>query len=146
MQYKYVIVLTVITIVMVLLCRLRNCDRQFRKIEVKGRVINMLLFPVTIYGKTTIGSMIICTSYEILIALALFLIFMANIKISTICYFWGTFQIFSGSIAGACENFVEWKKQEDIRKKNTCLTLGIFFVIAAIIFLTLQIFDFIEVS
>lgn len=53
--------------------------------------------------------------------------------------------MFSVCIAAMCENFVEWKKQEETRKKNTYFILGIFLAIASIAYLTMQIHEFLEV-
>ena len=74
MQNRYIIILTVTTIIIILLCRLRNNDRKFRMIEVNGKLKSVLLFPVMIYKQTTIGSLIICISYEVLIVLSMILI------------------------------------------------------------------------
>lgn len=145
MQNRYIIILTVTTIIIILLCRLRNNDRKFRMIEVNGKLKSVLLFPVMIYKQTTIGSLIICISYEVLIVLSMILIYAVKVNKSTVCYFWGTLQMFSVCIAAMCENFVEWKKQEETRKKNTYFILGIFFAIASIAYLTMQIHEFLEV-
>ena len=114
-------------------------------IEVNGKLKSVVLFPVMIYKQTTIGSLIICISYEVLIVLSMILIYAVKVNKSTVCYFWGTLQMFSGCIAAMCENFVEWKKQEETRKKNTYFILGIFFAIASIVYLTMQIHEFLEV-
>ena len=145
MQNRYIIILTVTTIIIILLCRLRNNDRKFRMIEVNGKLKSVLLFPVMIYKQTTIGSLIICISYEVFIVLSMILIYAVKVNKSTVCYFWGMLQMLSVCIAAMCENFVEWKKQEETRKKNTYFILGIFFSIASIVYLTMQIHEFLEV-
>ena len=63
MENRSIITFTIITIGLILIFRLRNKDRQFTKIEVNGKLSNILLFPVAIYGETTIMSMIICIIY-----------------------------------------------------------------------------------
>ena len=73
MENRNIITFTIITIGLILIFRLRNKDRQFTKIEVNGKLSNILLFPVAIYGETTIMSMIVCISCEILFVLSMFL-------------------------------------------------------------------------
>lgn len=80
MQNRYIIILTVTTIIIILLCRLRNNDRKFRMIEVNGKLKSVLLFPVMIYKQTTIGSLIICISYEVLIVLSMILIYAVKVN------------------------------------------------------------------
>ena len=85
--------LIITTIVMILACRVRNCDERFRRIVINGKIRNLFLFPVAVYNQTTIFSMVVCVSYEMLIGVALFSIYLLNAKASTVCFFWGAFQI-----------------------------------------------------
>ena len=72
MPNRYIIMLTITTIGMILACRVRNCDERFRRIVINGKIRNLFLFPVAVYNQTTIFSMVVCVSYEMLIGLALF--------------------------------------------------------------------------
>ena len=94
MPNRYIIMLTITTIGMILACRVRNCDERFRRIVINGKIRNLFLFPVAVYNQTTIFSMVVCVSYEMLIGLAIFSIYLLNAKASTVCFFWGAFQIF----------------------------------------------------
>lgn len=94
MPNRYIIMLTITTIGMILACRVRNCDERFRRIVINGKIRNLFLFPVAVYNQTTIFSMVVCVSYEMLIGLALFFIYLLNAKASIVCFFWGAFQIF----------------------------------------------------
>ena len=49
-------------------------------IEVNGKLKSVLLFPVMIYKQTTIGSLIICISYEVLIVLSMILIYAVKVN------------------------------------------------------------------
>ena len=86
--------LIITTIGMILACRVRNCDERFRRIVINGKIRNLFLFPVAVYNQTTIFSMVVCVSYEMLIGVALFSIYLLNAKASIVCFFWGAFQIF----------------------------------------------------
>lgn len=94
MPNRYIIMLIITTIGMILACRVRNCDERFRRIVINGKIRNLFLFPVAVYNQTTIFSMVICVSYEMLIGVALFSIYLLNAKASTVCFYWGAFQIF----------------------------------------------------
>lgn len=83
--------LIITTIGMILSCRVRNCDERFRRIVINGKIRNLFLFPVAVYNQTTIFSMVICVSYEMLIGVALFSIYLLNAKASTVCFFLGSF-------------------------------------------------------
>ena len=78
MPNRYIIMLTITTIGMILACRVRNCDERFRRIVINGKIRNLFLFPVAVYNQTTIFSMVVCVSYEMLIGLALFSIYLLN--------------------------------------------------------------------
>ena len=95
MENRSIITFTIITIGLILIFRLRNKDRQFTKIEVNGKLSNILLFPVAIYGETTIMSMIVCISCEILFVLSMFLMYVLKVDKLFVCFFWGVFQILS---------------------------------------------------
>jgi len=87
MENRSIITFTIITIGLILIFRLRNKDRQFTKIEVNGKLSNILLFPVAIYGETTIMSMIICISCEILFVLSMFLMYVLKVDKLFVCFF-----------------------------------------------------------
>ena len=91
MENRSIITFTIITIGLILIFRLRNKDRQFTKIEVNGKLSNILLFPVAIYGETTIMSMIVCISCEILFVLSMFLIYVLKVDKLFVCFFLGCF-------------------------------------------------------
>ena len=110
MQNRYIVILTIVTIVIIFSCRLRNIDGQFRKIAINGKIKNILLFPVTIYGQSTIGSIIICISYEVLIVLSMFLMYVFKVDKAMVCCFWGILQVCCAAIAASSESFFEWRK------------------------------------
>ena len=87
MENRSIITFTIITIGLILIFRLRNKDRQFTKIEVNGKLSNILLFPVAIYGETTIMSMIVCISCEILFVLSMFLMYVLKVDKLFVCFF-----------------------------------------------------------
>ena len=145
MQNRYIIILTVTTIIIILLCRLRNNDRKFRMIEVNGKLKSVLLFPVMIYKQTTIGSLIICISYEVLIVLSMFLMYVFKVDKAMVCCFWGILQVCCAAIAASSESFFEWRKRKGSEKKITYFLLGVLFAIASIIFFVMQMYDLIEV-
>ena len=118
MPNRYIIMLTITTIGMILACRVRNCDERFRRIVINGKIRNLFLFPVAVYNQTTIFSMVVCVSYEMLIGVALFSIYLLNAKASTVCFFWGAFQIFFACVAATVECFAEWKKQKEMKEKR----------------------------
>lgn len=94
MPNRYIIMLTITTIGMILACRVRNCDERFRRIVINGKIRNLFLFPVAVYNQTTIFSMVVCVSYEMLIGLALFSIYLLNAKASIVCFFGELFKYF----------------------------------------------------
>ena len=145
MQNRYIVILTIVTIVIIFSCRLRNIDGQFRKIAINGKIKNILLFPVTIYGQSTIGSIIICISYEVLIVLSMFLMYVFKVDKAMVCCFWGILQVCCAAIAASSESFFEWRKRKGSEKKITYFLLGVLFAIASIIFFLMQMYDLIEV-
>ena len=117
--------LIITTIVMILACRVRNCDERFRRIVINGKIRNLFLFPVAVYNQTTIFSMVVCVSYEMLIGVALFSIYLLNAKASMEC-------------------FAEWKKQEEMKEKIKYFILSICFMIASIAYLIMEICEYLE--
>ena len=111
--------LTITTIGMILACRVRNCDERFRRI-------------------------VVCVSYEMLIGVALFSIYLLNAKASTVCFFWGAFQIFFACVAATVECFAEWKKQKEMKEKIKYFILSICFMIASIAYLVMEICEYLE--
>ena len=127
--------LIITTIVMILACRVRNCDERFRRIVINGKIRNLFLFPVAVYNQTTIFSMVVCVSYEMLIGVALFSIYLLNAK---------AFQIFFACVAATVECFAEWKKQEEMKEKIKYFILSICFMIASIAYLIMEICEYLE--
>ena len=125
--------------------RLRNKDRQFTKIEVNGKLSNILLFPVAIYGETTIMSMIICISCEILFVLSMFLMYVLKVDKLFVCFFWGVFQIFFIFIGAGVESLAECKIQEKKGQKIFWFLFGIIMIVAPTIWMVSQIREFLEV-
>lgn len=143
MQDRYIIILTVVALLMIAACRVRNNDRKFSKIEVKGRFSRILLLPVTIYEKTTIMSMVICISYEVLVFLALLAIYVLNVRKNLVCYFWGVLEIFFLFFSISCEAFAERKNTERKGEKVGYTMATILFAIVSVTFLIAQILKFI---
>ena len=136
---------TIITIGLILIFRLRNKDRQFTKIEVNGKLSNILLFPVAIYGETTIMSMIVCISCEILFVLSMFLMYVLKVDKLFVCFFWGVFQIFFVFIGAGVESLAECKIQEKKGQKIFWFLFGIIMIVAPTIWMASQIREFLEV-
>ena len=113
--------LIITTIGMILACRVRNCDERFRRIVINGKIRNLFLFPVAVYNQTTIFSMVVCVSYEML-----------------------AFQIFFACVAATVECFAEWKKQEEMKEKIKYFILSICFMIASIAYLVMEICEYLE--
>jgi len=111
---------------------------------INGKIRNLFLFPVAVYNQTTIFSMVVCVSYEMLIGVALFSIYLLNAKASTVCFFWGAFQIFFACVAATVECFAEWKKQEEMKEKIKYFILSICFMIASIAYLVMEICEYLE--
>lgn len=144
MPNRYIIMLIITTIGMILACRVRNCDERFRRIVINGKIRNLFLFPVAVYNQTTIFSMVVCVSYEMLIGVALFSIYLLNAKASIVCFFWGAFQIFFACVAATVECFAEWKKQEEMKEKIKYFILSICFMTASIAYLVMEICEYLE--
>lgn len=131
MENRSIITFTIITIGLILIFRLRNKDRQFTKIEVNGKLSNILLFLVAIYGETTIMSMIVCISCEILFVLSMFLMYVLKVDKLFVCFFWGVFQIFFVFIGAGVESLAECKIQEKKGQKIFWFLFGIIMIVAA---------------
>ena len=145
MENRSIITFTIITIGLILIFRLGNKDRQFTKIEVNGKLSNILLFLVAIYGETTIMSMIVCISCEILFVLSMFLMYVLKVDKLFVCFFWGVFQIFFVFIGAGVESLAECKIQEKKGQKIFWFLFGIIMIVAPTIWMVSQIREFLEV-
>lgn len=143
MRDAYVIRLIIISIFIVLLCRMRNHDRKCHLVEIRGNMKKVLLFPVMARGMVTVSSIIICISYEVLSVVSLFLIFVMDVEKDMVCYFWSILEIFFAFLGVVCETYVDGKREDDRRKRVTYFIISAFFLICAIVILGVQIFKFI---
>lgn len=87
--------------------------------------------------------MVVCVSYEMLIGLALFSIYLLNAKASIVCFFGELSNIFA-CVAATVECFAEWKKQEEMKEKIKYFILSICFMIASIAYLVMEICEYLE--